>query len=401
MRSSRLPRMKWHVAIIVLFVLALSLFSWIGMVISVKDLVTHKPSAAQEAAPAPSDASDAISAEDPDLPSDGRSALANAFDTVDAGVRAVDLIWSVAKKADFSKIDGLLTYYGTGSIACAQVIDGSENWMFYKGINDGDPIGDYQGTNLYAPSELERIARVALKTQEELNARGIRFSVLFAPNKESIYAEYMPETYVHADKSRTDVLAEYLVQKGVNAISPKQALLKQHLSSQLYYSYDTHWNQLGAYIGVREALSSWGIAMPDLSDRTILTSPLKGRYHYCGDDDLARMTGLIDVFSDEIEYEVDGTVPMDWEVFESEQEGRQMSHFHNDAALNDQCLLLVGDSFRSSMVPSLREQFADVYVIHCNDYSPEILDQVQPDYLLDEYVERYSDNCRDMLSLLR
>ena len=64
----------------------------------------------------------------------------------------------------------------------------------------------------------------------------------------------MPDVYSHVDKTRTDLMAEFLSNQGINIVSPKNYLIDIHERLQLYYYYDTHWNQLGAYIGVRNTL---------------------------------------------------------------------------------------------------------------------------------------------------
>lgn len=39
---------------------------------------------------------------------------------------------------------------------------------------------------------------------------------------------------------------------------------------------------------------------------------LKENYHYNANDSLARMLGLLSVFDDETEYEIEGTLATDW-----------------------------------------------------------------------------------------
>ena len=399
-----LPKTKWHITIIVGIVLILSIASWFLFIKGIGSKIIHRFSdnkeniviSIQEDATIPAENKISFPAEQP-----GQTSIYSKITgLIDKGINYIDGHWSVVEKSSLSKIDSLITYYGTGAISSSQVIEGSDKWLFYRGRGDGMPIEDYEGTNLYTQSEMEKTAIAAIWTQDELSKRGIIFTILIAPNKENIYSEYMPDMYTHAEQSRVDILVEYLKSKGVNVIWPKDELLDNHLSSQVYYRYDTHWNQLGAYIGVRSTLSAWNISMPELSNRSVLAKELKGNYHICGGDDLAKMAGLRSVFSDEVEYEVSGTVLMDWQTFETEQSNSEISHFHNESAANNVRVLLVGDSFRSSMVPSLREQFADVYVVHRSYYTPEMLDQVNPDYLIAEYVERYSDDLRSVYSLL-
>lgn len=301
------------------------------------------------------------------------------------------------KMGKFCRVDTLFTYLTTGELASKQVAEGENGWLFYKSQVDGDPIGDYEGTNYYNDSELKDILCNAIMTQEKIEGKGIQFEILIAPNKENIYSEYMPDTYVHAEESRTDILVKYLQANGVNVSYSKNEMLAQHLKTQLYYSYDTHWNQLGAYIGVRNVLENWEIEIPKLENRTISSSKLKGQYHACAEDDLANMLGLRDIiYNDEIEYVVDDTQKINWETYAEEQGNNSVSHFENKNAIKSATIFLVGDSFRTSMLPSLGEVFSDVYVIHRSAYTENLLDEIQPDYLIVEYVERYSNEIGKM-----
>ncbi len=313
--------------------------------------------------------------------------VCHAMDTI---VFKFNSLWSVFMTVPLSKIDSIVTYHVTGEIASSQVIGGLHKWLFFKSKTDGDSVGDFEGTNLHSLQELEAIAQSALTAQEGITRHGIQFVIVVAPNKENVYWENMPDTYVHAQKSRTDLLIEFIQKKGVNIVSPKQDLLDHHLSFQLYYRYDTHWNQLGAYIGVRATLASWNLEMPELSKRVISSTDLKEAYHYCGEDDLAKMMGLRGIFSDEKEYVIEGTLPIDWATYESEHDAGIPSRYFNERAVNKSRLLLVGDSFRSSMLPALREQFIEVIAVQHSRCTSKMLMELHPDYVIAEYVERYS-----------
>lgn len=367
-------RGAWHVVLLSIVMLVFSLLCWI---LFVKQMATGT---SQETDVSP----------------------ASCIDKIDCSLDNMEARWyeNMFEKSLLSKIDSVATYFMTGEIASSQVLKGSGPWLFYKSTSDGDPIGDYEGTSQYEESWMNETMEKVTNVQQALNERGINFTIMVAPNKENIYSEHMPDTYTQGESSRTDNLINCLKNGGISVVSPKEELLALHESQQLYYSYDTHWNQLGAYIGVKKALESWTIQLPELADREITETKLKGNYHYCGEDDLAKMAGLRFYFNDEIEYEVNGTQAMDWGQFQTQQEAQQVSHFTNPDAIIRGSVLLVGDSFRSSMIPSLREVFADVYVVHRSYYNASLLDEIQPNYLLAEYVERYSGDLNSIDSFI-
>ena len=352
---------KWHIVVVVITLMAFSVLCWVNFFRS-------------------------LAAPEVDL---------DLSYNVDQMIDDFDAMWyeSMYEKAEITKADMLYTYYATGQISSVQVAMGKQKWLFYKTVTDGNPIADYEGTNRYQLQDMENILNNVLQTQTKMEERNIKFAIVIAPNKENVYSEYMSDSYVHAEISATDELISYLQENGANIVSPKEELLNLKKDYQLYYKYDTHWNQLGAYIGAKSVLDIWNIIKPELSEREISSEALYGKYHYHGEDDLAKLVGLRElVFNDEKDYIVGGTKLMDWNQLSVDEINHQAAYFNNPEADIQASLLLVGDSFGSSMIPSLRETFSDVYVIHRNYYTSHDLDDIQPDYMIAEYVERYSSS---------
>ena len=329
------------------------------------------------------------------------SKITQLLSGMDGFVGHIDRLWdrSIYRKTDLSRIDSVYTYLTTGQIASSQVVCGTEGWMFYKSPNDGNSMADYEGSNRYSEQELNTMLFSVLKVQKEAERRGINFAILLLPNKENVYSEYMPKQYRHEPVSSTDILIEYLRSGGVCVCSPKSEMLGCYRNHQLYYFCDSHWNQLGAYIGIKTVLDEWGIVFPPLSEREIIARPLKENYHDSASDDLARMAGLLRFFDNEKEYMIEGSIQPDWDIYSSEQERGSLSTYINLEAKTDKTLMLVGDSFRTAMIPTLREMFREVYVIHRSSYYPEMLETVRPDCLIAEYVERYSSEIKEIESL--
>ncbi len=296
------------------------------------------------------------------------------------------------KKDRLSNVDSILSYLFTNQIFSEQVILGNNGWLFYKAKTDSDPIGDFEGTNEFSNEEIEKAIDGVQLIDSYCNERDIKYSILVIPNKERLYPEHMPSEYKYALKSRTDQLTEELADFGYNVVNCKEALIGEKKNKQLFYSYDTHWNQNGANIGLNLMLNSMGLTLVPESELSSKTELLKKTgYHYCGQDDLAQMIGLRDiVFKDELEYEINNYPSIDWKKFETEQEAGNVSYFHNPDAVYKSKFLLIGDSFRTALVPGACYYFSDVYVIHVNYCKKDIIDEISPDYLAFQYVERYS-----------
>ena len=274
-----------------------------------------------------------------------------------------------------------LLYMLSGICNSNQVIVGEDDWMFYSSKNDGNPIADFEGTNFYSNEQLENIKCNMLETQNKLKGMGIQFCLIVPPNKENVYSNYMPRKYRHTDITRTDRMITFLQQKGVNAVSPKQKLIKFSKIYKTYYKQDTHWNELGAYIGTRSVLNTFSISVPNLED-SMVKEDVK-----CNND-LVKIASLRGVFLPDYGLTTSRTLNS---VEETQLEEQTVYHIQNSKAEFDKTILLIGDSFRVAMAPNVGYCFKDVYVIHRDNYKKELLDKLAPDYLILEFVERYSE----------
>lgn len=125
----------------------------------------------------------------------------------------------------------------------ADVIVGEDGWLFY-----GRALDDYLGTSVRGEVELDRMAAVVLMMQEYVERQGGQFIFVSAPNKMSVYGEYMPYYYIEGKGSGNyELLHERLTQLGVNTIQLKNTLSSKKLDGvQLYHRLDSHWNNYGA-----------------------------------------------------------------------------------------------------------------------------------------------------------
>lgn len=65
-------------------------------------------------------------------------------------------------------------------------------WLFYNGIQDGNPIACYKGEDRLIDEQLANIAATLVTSRDNLLKEGIEFVIFIAPNKERIYQEDMP-----------------------------------------------------------------------------------------------------------------------------------------------------------------------------------------------------------------
>lgn len=146
-----------------------------------------------------------------------------------------------------SRIDfGLFTRSPT-----SRVLLGRNDWLFYTGEKS---VEDYRGQTPFSEAEFDRWDRDLKMRQDYVKSQGVlAYQFVVAPNKQSIYPEYMPDGIVRAPRNYFDELSLYLARKGeqskLNDLRP--TLLPRKGDSLLYHPIDTHWNRYGAYLAYR------------------------------------------------------------------------------------------------------------------------------------------------------
>lgn len=266
-----------------------------------------------------------------------------------------------------TELTSLLT--GGTYMESTQVLLGKNNWLFYKTEMDGHPLWDYMGINHFSEEQLAAMAANLTNTRDYFeNERGIDFFVTILPNKEIIYEENMPDTVARVNKvSRAEQFAEYMWENtDLTCVYPKQALLEAKEKHQIYYETDSHWNQIGAFVGVQEIFEEAYGTHADVDSVSFRVDSET----FAGD--LAVMAGVSDKFSQDTVY-----------VFEKESADKAQYH--------DEVAMVVGDSFGGFLSTVASGYYKEVHWIYTKDFKMDMIDEYQPDVVIWESVERYMD----------
>ena len=120
------------------------------------------------------------------------------------------------------------------------VVLGREDWLFYR-----ETLDDYLHTNPLSEQQLFGAARTLALLQEYAQSRGARLYVTMAPNKASLYPEYLPHVGTPLEgEDDIDRLIPYLEGQGVSYIDLFAPF--RETDEVLYYHTDSHWNMRGA-----------------------------------------------------------------------------------------------------------------------------------------------------------
>lgn len=268
-------------------------------------------------------------------------------------------------------------------------IVGKDGWFFFARDN---VIDDYRATQPLTSLELQQIAENIIQTRDRLAEQGIEFLMLVAPNKATIYGEYMPDIYnVVGSQTRLDQVQQYLrAQTDIEIVDPRQDLLAAKPDSRLYEKTGTHWNDYGAFIAYQalmRAMQSRDVAvtLPSLNDYTVTT-------RVAGGADLAIMLSLQNDLQEQqilLQPRTSRQAAGASINFTEPNPNPEMKTIAKEVAgSSGPRLLLFRDSFSNTLIPFISEQFSRSVYVWSYTIPQEIIDAEKPDVVVLEFVER-------------
>ncbi len=252
------------------------------------------------------------------------------------------------------------------------VIVGTDGWLFYK-----DSLEDFQGTGQMTERQLFDVAHTMAMIQEYAKKQGAQFAFTIAPNKNSLYGEYMPYYYqpFRNGKSNMERLKKYLQAEQVN-----YADLYELFSSReevLYHKTDSHWNQAGAALASDRILTALGKAHVSYTDRNY-------QIRRDSEGDLEQMLYPAAIRpEEEIYYD-----PVPQFTYCEEVE----NHFAPKISTRSKgsgSLVMYRDSFGNALLPFFAESFENAYFSRALPYQLSDLTQYHADTLVIERAERF------------
>jgi len=157
-------------------------------------------------------------------------------------------------------------YCGIINSPSEKVMRGKNGWLFFTGEPFTDLINATRGIRRFKDSDLKQYAEALDARYKWLKNKGIRYLFIIAPNKHSIYPEYLPDNMFKVNsKTMTDQFVNYMrLNSDVPVVDLRQALLNhKHPDTLLYYKTDTHWNHFGSNIAQYEIAKILASYYPD------------------------------------------------------------------------------------------------------------------------------------------
>jgi len=269
-----------------------------------------------------------------------------------------------------------------------RVILGKNGWLYYAKDGDINMAEDYRGITLFTDEQLKKINNNLKEQKNWLEARGIPFVLLFAPNKETIYPEYLPANIKKVqEKTRLEQLISYLKKNSdIDIIDLRNDLVNGKTQGSLYYVTDSHWNELGAFYGQKAIMKEVNKYFPkvkskELSDFNLVKETTEG-------GDLAKMLNLQEQFTEKDTHLIP-KIPYKWHtVLAYNYRLTQGMVTENDNKTLPR-LLMFRDSYTINLQPYLSDYFSTAVYQWNHSFDTNLVLEAKPDIVVHEVVERY------------
>lgn len=259
------------------------------------------------------------------------------------------------------------------------VIIGKDGWLYYS-----ETVSDITGIRTLNDTEIAHMTQSLCIMRDYAAANGAAFIFASAPDKGSIYPEYLPGRYLHSGKENNlDALHTALANAGITVCDWREALRMHAAERQLYHKLDTHWNGDGAMLGYQTLMQTAG-----LDDAGFANYPRTETQDWSGD-----LWGMLSPDKENPDANAVYAVPQTYQTA-----GRMRSI--DDITIRTGCaegsgsLLMFRDSFGRALIPLLSQRFASCMYSRAMDVPLDTIAQSQTNLVVYELVER---NLRNLL----
>lgn len=245
-------------------------------------------------------------------------------------------------------------------------VRGLDGWCFYV---SGNQVAELAGRGTLPESRLAATWRRFEERRAWLAAQGIAYVVVVAPNKETIYPEYLP-AWAGAATGRTplDQFVELAARRGgPPVVDLRPELRAAKAAGRTYFVTDTHWSSFGALVGCRAVLRECALLCPGLEPPPL--EHFAKRTEVMADGDLVRMLGV-----QGIEERID--------VFER-------TGSPAEPPSGSPRVYLIGDSFSSGLRRHLRGCCVLAGSAPHDEFPVEAILEARPQVVIHEFVERH------------
>lgn len=270
-------------------------------------------------------------------------------------------------------------------------IEGRDGWLFFA---KEYALEDYLGTNILSNEQMNEYVNGMVRLQDICTAQGKQLYFIIPPNKEIVYSEKMPSYTIVNEYRRGERLVDYIhANSNIKLIYPIKELEAAKSEWQPYFRTDTHWTELGAFIGVQNLYSMMGMPTTDLHSLTV------NQKEYVGGD----LVGLGNLNQEDYRGDIRYQIQYKPEITVGSVDGSQVADwiYRANSTSPNQCnIVVIGDSFRLFMSSYMAKDFSNYTHVHWKYLEEPTAKEAfkNADIIVIESVERFNWTMLNTLS---
>jgi alginate O-acetyltransferase complex protein AlgJ len=270
-----------------------------------------------------------------------------------------------------------------------EVLIGTDGWMFMTG---NQMVEHFRGALQLTDQELSDWQHLLEHRRDWLAQRGIKYIFVLAPDKQSIYPEYLPGWLKDlGGRTKADQFFAYMkAHSTVPVLDLRPVLLAAKKETPVFQKTDTHWNEFGAFVACEALIRT--LNQSRLPGLVLLTADSFDRTHRIKPGgDLTKLLGVRISMNESNAIFLNpkpGLPPL--ETFEPSGQNEKDPAFSKNSDAHG-LAIVYQDSFARYWIPFLGYDFGEVdYVWQYNFDAPEI-ERKKPVIIVNEMVERFFD----------
>ena len=269
-----------------------------------------------------------------------------------------------------------LTFSLFGRSPVVGVIVGRSGWLFYSHPQDGIDIRNFSGRWPHTAADLEMWLSRQDAREREYAALGARYLIALAPDKQSVFPEFVPSRYgPHAPGVLDELLARLELHPRLRVLDLRPAI-QAHRDASLYHKGDAHWTGRGGFYAAQAIADTLRAELPRVGeirerDYDVQESP-------AGRGDLVNMLAL-DIAVADRQYLYVRRPPVAWPT----RLGSGNTSWNQPAPHLPRAVLL-GDSFGVAVQHVLPDAFSHLryYMSTVNPPQPDLVREEHPDVVI-------------------
>jgi hypothetical protein len=272
----------------------------------------------------------------------------------------------------------------------SMAMEGRDGWLYWAG--DG-MIAHYRGAARFSQNDLSGWRALLESRRDWLARRGVKYIFVIAPDKQSIYPEFLPQWLTKSESpTKLDQFLAFMREhSSVPVLDLRPALLAAKKNGVTYLQTDTHWNNFGAFVACQTLIDALGNQIPSL--RPLALGEFERKPIVQRGGDLAVCLQEEDQLQEAQQVSLAPRPPLAplaqlGEVSNSTAPAATITRNPGGSGK----AVVFRDSFGEAWIPFLGYDFHEVTYLRQAHWNKQVLLTQKPDVVIDEMVERLFNN---------